>query len=102
MTKKDIVKAVSDEMQCSQALAKQVVQRTLDEFVHALQEDGRLELRNFGVFEVKHRKSRTARNPRTGLQLKTAEHYTVTFKPGKEMTDTVNNAFLKQNAKKKK
>ena len=47
--------------------------------------DGRIELRNFGVFEVKKRAARNARNPRTGDKVLVPEKYVVTFKPGKEM-----------------
>ncbi|MCP4478142.1 MAG: integration host factor subunit beta, partial [Planctomycetaceae bacterium] len=46
---------------------------------------GRIELRNFGVCEVKKRTARNARNPRTGDKVKVPEKYVVTFKPGKEM-----------------
>jgi nucleoid DNA-binding protein len=44
----------------------------------------RIELRNFGVFEVKRRAPRKARNPRTGDKVLVPEKYVVTFKPGKE------------------
>ena len=46
---------------------------------------GRMELRNFGVFEVKRRAARKARNPRTGAKVFVPEKFVVTFKPGKEM-----------------
>jgi integration host factor subunit beta len=47
--------------------------------------EGRLELRNFGVFEVKKRKPRKARNPRTGESVDIPAKLVVTFKPGREM-----------------
>ena len=49
----------------------------------------RIELRNFGVFEVKRRAPRKARNPRTGDKVFVPEKYVVTFKPGKEMEERV-------------
>ena len=49
----------------------------------------RIELRNFGVFEVKKRAARKARNPRTGQRVDVPEKYVVTFKPGKEMEERV-------------
>ena len=94
MTKKDVAKNIAAKLQQSQTLVKQIVQCTLDAFIEVLATDGRLELRNFGVLEVKHRKARTARNPRTGAQVFADEHYIVAFKPGKVMTDRVNLAFL--------
>ena len=48
-------------------------------------EEGRVELRDFGVFQVKRRKARKARNPRTGHQVDVPEKLVVTFKPGKLM-----------------
>jgi nucleoid DNA-binding protein len=64
---------------------KEIVQQTFDAIVETLVEHKRIELRNFGVFEVKKRAARKARNPRTGERVEVAEKYVVTFKPGKEM-----------------
>jgi len=48
------------------AETKLIVQKTLDAIINVLATEGRVELRNFGVFKVKRRKPRQARNPRTG------------------------------------
>ena len=85
MTKKEIVKAISEEMDETQLRTKEIVQRTFDAIIETLVADGRIELRNFGVFEVKKRAARNARNPRTGDKVHVPEKYVVTFKPGKEM-----------------
>ena len=61
----------------------------LDAIVDTLIEVGRIELRNFGVFEVKLRKARKARNPRTGDKVDVPPKHVVTFKPGKEMEERV-------------
>ena len=89
MTKKEIVKAISEEIGLTQLKTKEIVQKTFDAIVETLVEDGRIELRNFGVFEVKKRAARKARNPRTGDQVYVAEKFVVTFKPGKEMEEKV-------------
>lgn len=89
MTKKEIVKAISDEIGLTQLKTKEIVQKTFDAIVETLVTDGRIELRNFGVFEVKKRAARKARNPRTGERVDVAEKYVVTFKPGKEMEERV-------------
>lgn len=89
MTKKEIVKTISDEIGLTQLKTKEIVQKTFDAIVETLVEDGRIELRNFGVFEVKKRAARKARNPRTGDQVYVAEKFVVTFKPGKEMEEKV-------------
>ena len=89
MTKKEIVKQISDRIGLTQLKTKDIVQQTFDAIVETLLEDGRIELRNFGVFEVKQRKARKARNPRTGARVDVPPKNVVTFKPGKEMEERV-------------
>ena len=89
MTKKEIVKTISEEIGLTQLKTKEIVQKTFDAIVETLVEEGRIELRNFGVFEVKKRAARKARNPRTGQRVDVPEKYVVTFKPGKEMEERV-------------
>jgi nucleoid DNA-binding protein len=85
VTKKEIVKTISEEIGLTQLKTKEIVQKTFDAIVETLVEDHRIELRNFGVFEVKRRAARRARNPRTGEKVFVPEKFVVTFKPGKEM-----------------
>ena len=89
MTKKEIVKTISEEIGLTQLKTKEIVQKTFDAIVETLVEDGRIELRNFGVFEVKKRAARKARNPRTGTRVDVPTKFVVTFKPGKEMEEKV-------------
>ena len=89
MTKKEIVKTISEEIGLTQLKTKEIVQKTFDAIVETLVEEKRIELRNFGVFEVKKRAARKARNPRTGDKVFVPEKYVVTFKPGKEMEERV-------------
>jgi nucleoid DNA-binding protein len=89
VTKKEIVKQISDRIGLTQLKTKEIVQQTFDAIVDTLIEVGRIELRNFGVFEVKKRKARKARNPRTGDRVNVPPKNVVTFKPGKEMEERV-------------
>ena len=89
MTKKEIVKKISEDIGLTQLKTKDIVQRTLDAIIHTLVTEGRIELRNFGVFEVKRRAPRKARNPRTGDKVFVPSKNVVTFKPGKEMEELV-------------
>lgn len=89
MTKKEIVRTIADEIGLTQLKTKEIVQKTFDAIVETLVEDRRIELRNFGVFEVKQRAARKARNPRTGEKVSVPEKFVVTFKPGKEMEERV-------------
>ncbi|MBN1911159.1 MAG: integration host factor subunit beta [Pirellulales bacterium] len=89
MTKKEIVRTISEEIGLTQLKTKEIVQKTFDAIVQTLVEERRIELRNFGVFEVKRRAPRKARNPRTGDDVYVPEKFVVTFKPGKEMEKKV-------------
>jgi nucleoid DNA-binding protein len=89
VTKKEIVKTISEEIGLTQLKTKEIVQKTFDAIVETLVDEGRIELRNFGVFEVKKRAARKARNPRTGDKVFVPEKFVVTFKPGKEMEERV-------------
>jgi integration host factor subunit beta len=89
VTKKEIVKSISEEIGLTQLKTKEIVQKTFDAIIETLVADHRIELRNFGVFEVKKRAARKARNPRTGERVDVAEKWVVTFKPGKEMEERV-------------
>ncbi|MCL2120460.1 MAG: integration host factor subunit beta, partial [Planctomycetaceae bacterium] len=83
MTKKEIVRSISEELGLTQLKTKEIVQKTFDAIIETLVEERRIELRNFGVFEVKCRAARKARNPRTGMEVMVEKKYVVTFKPGK-------------------
>ncbi len=89
MTKKEIVRTISEEIGLTQLQTKEIVQKTCDAIVDTVVKEERIELRNFGVFEVKRRAPRKARNPRTGDKVFVPEKFVVTFKPGKEMEERV-------------
>jgi nucleoid DNA-binding protein len=89
MTKKDIVIKISEESGIKQIDVKKVVQRTLDHIIEALGKGEVVELRNFGVFKVKSRKSRMGRNPKTGTTVPIPERKVVSFKVGMVMKKKV-------------
>jgi integration host factor subunit beta len=89
VTKKDLAKTIADKLHINQLQALEVVQMTFDGIIAALVHEGRIELRNFGVFEVKVRQARSARNPRTGEKVMVPKRAVVTFKPGREMEQRV-------------
>jgi nucleoid DNA-binding protein len=98
VTKKEIVKTISDEIGLTQLKTKEIVQKTFDAIVETLVDERRIELRNFGVFEVKERAARKARNPRTGERVNVPRKFVVTFKPGKEMEEKVRKLAERMNA----
>ncbi len=91
MTKKEIVKQISERIGLTQLKTKEIVQQTFDAIVETLLEVGRIELRNFGVFEVKRRKARKAitRGLPGEQKVDVPPKNVVTFKPGKEMEERV-------------
>ena len=88
-TKKDIVKRIAEHTALTQVQTKEVVQKSFDAIIDAIVEEGRIELRNFGVFEVKVRRPRKARNPRTGQPVEVPAKTVVVFKPGRIMEERV-------------
>jgi nucleoid DNA-binding protein len=87
--KADIIRVLVEEFGLSRLQSAHVVRKTLDGIVQALVEEGRVELRNFGIFEVRWRKPRKARNPRTGEMVMVPTRCSVIFKPGLVMQDRV-------------
>ncbi len=85
MTKRDIVLKINEKTGIKQIVVKEVVQQVFDTIFGALKEGKKIEIRNFGVFKVKKRKSRIGRNPKTGEIIPVPERNTVIFKPGLEM-----------------
>jgi len=90
MTKRDLVVRISSETNLIQQDVLTVVQKTLDYITEALAAGVTVELRNFGVFEVKTRKARVGRNPnRPETDVPIPARSVVKFKPGKEMKEMV-------------
>src|SRR6266403_6262873 len=86
LTKRDLVIRISEETGLVQQQVLDVVQRTLDYMAQALAKGDKVELRNFGVFEVKVRKARIGRNPNAPeADVPIPQRSVVKFKPGKEM-----------------
>lgn len=89
VTKNDMVIEIAKKTGIEQQKVKQIVQMTLDGIIEILAIEQRIELRNFGVFEVRTRKARKARNPRTGEEVMVPSKKVVTFKAGKIMEERV-------------
>ncbi len=87
MIKADIVSRVTETSDVSRVKAAVAVDTVLAAMKSALQEGKRIELRGFGVFQVRDRKRGVGRNPRTGIEIAITPGKTVRFKPGKELRD---------------
>jgi nucleoid DNA-binding protein len=84
-----MARAIADETSIPQVQAAAILQRIFDGITETLLSEGRIEHRNFVVFEVRERKARRARNPRTGEAVDVPGKRVVTFKPGREMGERV-------------
>jgi len=90
MTKRDLVIRISNETGLVQQQVLDVVQKALDYIAEAVAKGEKIELRNFGVFEVKIRKARVGRNPnQPGTDVPIPQRAVVKFKPGKDMREHV-------------
>ncbi|MDD2402975.1 MAG: integration host factor subunit beta [Victivallaceae bacterium] len=90
MTKRDLVLRISKESGLVQNDVAEIVQKTLDYIADDLAAGSTIELRNFGVFEVRVRKSRKGRNPnRPKNEVVIPERVVVRFRAGKELKERV-------------
>ena len=93
MTKKQMVRRIAAELDLDQKLTARVVQGTLDAILEAVAGSGRIELRNFGVFEVRARAPRKARNPRSNQEVLIPARSVLSFQPGKNVAAMIDRAF---------
>ena len=87
MTRQQMVEAVSQAGQWSRKDTETVLNAFLEQIAKSLQTGERIELRGFGSFQVKQKKARQARNPKTGAVVEIAARKAIVFKPGKELVE---------------
>ncbi|MGK9477411.1 HU family DNA-binding protein [Melioribacter sp. OK-6-Me] len=89
MTKADIVERVANGTGLTKLETEAIIEGFLNTVIQALQEGNGIEIRGFGSYKVKKKKSRYARNPRTGEQVFVDEHYVPVFKFSKDFKEAV-------------
>ena len=90
MTKADLVDEVSRATDLSRKDSEVIVEALFDSVVKALKNSDKLEVRGFGSFRIRKRKSRQGRNPKTGEKVDVPEKKVPYFKPSKELKDLIN------------
>ncbi|MEE8112113.1 MAG: HU family DNA-binding protein [Acidobacteriota bacterium] len=85
MIKSDIINNVARAADISRVKAVVAVEAVLDAMKRSMKKGERIELRGFGVFQVKPRKKGIGRNPRTGMEVRIPPGKTIRFKPGKNL-----------------
>ncbi|MGH9452598.1 MAG: HU family DNA-binding protein [Terriglobia bacterium] len=91
MTKADLIDGISRTTDMSRKDAEIIVETVFEGIVKALRADEKIEIRGFGSFRTRSRKSRIGRNPKTGARVEVPAKRIPYFKPSKELKDVVNN-----------
>lgn len=91
VTKKELIDQIAEATGQKRVVVKKIIQSFLDSIIVELGKDNRLEFRDFGVFEVKQRRARTAQNPKTLEPVAVPPKRTVKFKVGRLMKLTLGN-----------
>ncbi len=92
MTKAELVDEVARVVQLTKKQAETIVNIVFDSIVESLRAGQKIELRGFGSFRLRSRKSRTGRNPKTGEKVEVPSKKIPYFKPGKELKELINKA----------
>ena len=90
MNKSELVTALSEKINISPELARNVVETMIDMMKRQLMEGGRIEIRGFGSFEMREYGAYKGRNPHTGESVDVKPKRTPFFKCGKELKDMLN------------
>ena len=85
LTKAEIIEHIHPAVNVSKKNIHRILDLFFDEVKSAIVNDKIIELRGFGTFEVKTRKGRRARNPKTGERVDVKDHGVATFRPGREL-----------------
>jgi nucleoid DNA-binding protein len=94
VTKKDLVEKIADTTGLTQVDTKIVVESFLDAVSQALQGGNNIEIRGFGRFKIKTKRSRLARNPRTNERIQVKAGFKPVFESSRELCKRVNDSFL--------
>lgn len=93
MTKAELVDEVAKVVQLTKKQAETIVNIVFDSIVDSLRAGEKIELRGFGSFRLRSRKSRTGRNPKTGEKVEVPSKKIPYFKPGKELKELINKSL---------
>ena len=92
MTKAELVEEVARVSELTKKHSEVIVNTVFDSIIDALRKDEKIELRGFGSFRIRQRRSRQGRNPKTGDKVDVPAKRIPYFKPGKELKDLINKA----------
>ena len=90
MTKSELIEEVARVSNLTKKHSEVIVNTVFQSIVEAMQKDDKIELRGFGSFRIRHRRSRQGRNPKTGDRVAVPAKKIPYFKPGKELKELIN------------
>jgi len=92
MTKAELVEEVARISELTKKHSEIIVNTVFDSIIDALRKDEKIELRGFGSFRIRQRRSRQGRNPKTGDKVDVPAKRIPYFKPGKELKELINSS----------
>ena len=90
MTKSELIEEVARVSDLTKKHSEVIVNTVFQSIIEAMQKDDKIELRGFGSFRIRHRRSRQGRNPKTGDRVAVPAKKIPYFKPGKELKELIN------------
>jgi len=97
MTKSELIKSLYKKLpHLAYTDVEMAVKTIIESMTDALGSGERIEIRGFGSFSLHHHPARMGRNPKTGAPVELQEKFVPHFKPGKDLRERVNEAWLKQ------
>tara|TARA_B100002052_G_C15551896_1_gene449504 strand:+ start:176 stop:469 length:294 start_codon:yes stop_codon:yes gene_type:complete len=91
LTKKELINAVYMQVGYSKKLIENIFEDMFEILLESLKEKGKVKISNFGTFELRHKKSRIGRNPKTKKETIISERNVILFKPSKFLKNKINN-----------
>ena len=90
INKKELIEIISNEQeQLPYKDIELAIKTIIESMIDSLKKGKRIEIRGFGSFSLRYRKSRIGRNPKSGESVKIDERYVPHFKPGKDLKERV-------------
>jgi len=90
MTKLDIVEYLHEKVGFPKVELEEIIDETFSQIKQAVVRDGKVKLPGFGNFELRKRKARRGRNPKTGVEIIIGERWSLVFKPSPALKKILN------------
>ena len=93
LTKKDLVNSIYMQLGFSKLISENLIDDFIQIIIQSFLEEKKIKLSRFGTFEIRHKRSRIGRNPKTMEKYSIPSRKTIIFKPSKKITNKLNNLY---------